>query len=305
MPPRTPVACYILAMYARRSGQNRWKIGLFAVAAIAFGCLADGSPVSAGEPVTFEDTVRQNPAEHIYIARINLTDPRVGIIISPGGPDPDGAGPWETTLRAPSETAKTLDLTVAINADFFTQQPRDGNAHHYLANDSAKSANIVMIDGKVVTGSQSGASLIFDDQNRASISVINQQIPPNARQIVAGSSQIVKDGKNVAGDDERAPRTAAGLADGGKILVLLVVDGRRDTYSAGMTLKELASEMIAQGCTDAINLDGGGSSTMVRKTPAGKYKVVNTPSDGSTFFVPLSVERPVAYVLGVHVAAPQ
>ena len=59
--------------------------------------------------------------------------------------------------------------------------------------------------------------------------------------------------------------------------------------------------MIAQGCRAAVNLDGGGSSTMVRRDAAGAVRVVNCPSDGAAFVVPLSVQRPVAYVLGVRV----
>ncbi len=80
----------------------------------------------------------------------------------------------------------------------------------------------------------------------------------------------------------RAPRTAVGITPAGKLL-LVTVDGRgrRDT---GMTLLELAALMVRLGARDAMNLDGGGSATMV---VGGR--VVNDPSDG--------VERPVASAL--------
>jgi exopolysaccharide biosynthesis protein len=72
----------------------------------------------------------------------------------------------------------------------------------------------------------------------------------------------------------RAPRTAVGITPYGEIL-LVVVDGRQARYSVGMTLQELAKFMLEMGAKDAINLDGGGSSTVYA---AGM--VVNRCSDG-------------------------
>lgn len=71
----------------------------------------------------------------------------------------------------------------------------------------------------------------------------------------------------------RAPRTAVGFKADGHILAV-VVDGRQQ-HSIGMSLLELALFMQELGATDAMNLDGGGSSEMVIKG-----KVVNKPSDG-------------------------
>jgi exopolysaccharide biosynthesis protein len=64
-----------------------------------------------------------------------------------------------------------------------------------------------------------------------------------------------------------------------------------------MTLHELSIEMIRLGCYIAINLDGGGSSTMVYRDPNTHFlKVVNSPSD--------TRERAVAEVLGITVRGP-
>lgn len=70
------------------------------------------------------------------------------------------------------------------------------------------------------------------------------------------------------------PRTAVGVIDDNH-LVFVVVDGRQDGYSAGVTLTELADIMIDLGATTAYNLDGGGSSTMYFNG-----EVVNSPSNG-------------------------
>ena len=84
----------------------------------------------------------------------------------------------------------------------------------------------------------------------------------------------------VSDDRELHPRTAVGIdRDTGRIL-LLVVDGR-SKLSRGYTLVELARMMRRLGAEDALNLDGGGSSTMVGKDRDGGVRVLNPPSDGA------------------------
>ena len=74
----------------------------------------------------------------------------------------------------------------------------------------------------------------------------------------------------------RHPRTCLGIKPNGRV-ILLTVDGRNEN-SAGMSLMELTSLMKWLGCTDAINFDGGGSTTLwVDGMP--DYGVVNYPSD--------------------------
>jgi len=87
----------------------------------------------------------------------------------------------------------------------------------------------------------------------------------------------------------RHPRTALGLYR--NQLVLVTVDGRQPGFSDGMTLWELARLMQSLGCTDAMNLDGGGSTTMVIRG-----KITNSPSDGW--------ERKVANGLALFSLAP-
>ena len=79
----------------------------------------------------------------------------------------------------------------------------------------------------------------------------------------------------------RNPRTIAGVTRGGE-LVLVAVDGRAPGYSAGLDFEEEAAVMRSLGVSDAVNLDGGGSTTMtIRGT------VVTRPSDATG-------ERPIA-----------
>jgi exopolysaccharide biosynthesis protein len=77
------------------------------------------------------------------------------------------------------------------------------------------------------------------------------------------------------------PRTALGVRSDGSVLAY-VLDGRDPTHSEGLTLATLAEEMLRQGCVDAVNLDGGGSSAMsVRLTGTPESVIISKPSDGS------------------------
>lgn len=73
--------------------------------------------------------------------------------------------------------------------------------------------------------------------------------------------------------NERNPRTAAGITQDGRLL-LVTVDGRQPEHSVGATIQELRALMRSIGAFDAINLDGGGSTTMVIGG-----SVINKPSD--------------------------
>ncbi len=86
------------------------------------------------------------------------------------------------------------------------------------------------------------------------------------REMVSGGPFIVRDGKvdvGPRGDGvQRHPRSAAGINEDGTRLYLITVDGRQSA-SAGMTLTELAEWMVSVGIDRGMNLDGGGSSTLI------------------------------------------
>ena len=113
---------------------------------------------------------------------------------------------------------------------------------------------------------------------------LTPQIEP-IKELFGGSPCIVKGGADVSSEQsipERVskkiltlchPRTAIGFNKDKNKLYLVAVDGRQK-ISAGMSLKELSEFMIYIGCYEALNLDGGGSTTMIVKN-----KIVNFPSD--------------------------
>jgi hypothetical protein len=112
---------------------------------------------------------------------------------------------------------------------------------------------------------------------------------PHLRDVVGGWPVILRDSAVTGAADStgatfapvRHPRTAIGLARGGHEIILAVVDGRQKPYSDGMTLRELAELFRALGARDALNLDGGGSSTFVLADSANPslLEIRNRPSD--------------------------
>lgn len=99
------------------------------------------------------------------------------------------------------------------------------------------------------------------------------------------SVAIQEEGQRTGFDKERHPRTAIGYTQDRRFLIMVVVDGRQPGYSRGVDLYELAAMMKEFGCYEAMNLDGGGSSTMVIGN-----SIVNRPSDAEG-------PRPVANAL--------
>ena len=94
----------------------------------------------------------------------------------------------------------------------------------------------------------------------------NAQWASGAGDIIVRNGSITDSSQWVYGKDGRNPRTALGVkADG--TLVLYEVDGRQSGYSGGLSEKDLADELLQQGCQWAVNLDGGGSSILSARLP--------------------------------------
>ena len=78
-----------------------------------------------------------------------------------------------------------------------------------------------------------------------------------------------------------APRTAVGLRDDGSV-VFYTVDGRKAGYSVGSSMEQVAQRLLELGCTDAIMMDGGGSTTFNAVYPGESLiSQINSPSDGT------------------------
>ncbi|MEV2247302.1 phosphodiester glycosidase family protein [Streptomyces sp. NPDC049970] len=110
------------------------------------------------------------------------------------------------------------------------------------------------------------------------------------RTAVGGRELLVADGvaqnHDGEGNNTAAPRTAVGFSRDGRTMQILTVDGRQ-ADSGGVTLTELGEMMRRAGSFSALNLDGGGSSTLVAREPGSDALMTeNSPSDGSERTVP-------------------
>ncbi|MEV1011134.1 phosphodiester glycosidase family protein [Streptomyces sp. NPDC049881] len=122
---------------------------------------------------------------------------------------------------------------------------------------------------------------------------------PLPRTAVGGRGVLVAEGEPLDWEglpnNATAPRTAVGFSRDGQEMYLLSVDGRQ-AHSGGTTLTELAVMMADLGAWSALNLDGGGSTTLLARAPGDAApRLVNSPSDGE--------QRPVPN--GLALTAPQ
>lgn len=95
---------------------------------------------------------------------------------------------------------------------------------------------------------------------------------------------ILSGGKVASGLDAStaAPRTAVGVKADGSV-IFYTIDGRQSGYSVGATIQAVAQRLAELGCTEAVLLDGGGSTTLVSTYPDyGTSSIVNKPSEGTS-----------------------
>src|SRR6266702_719734 len=159
--------------------------------------------------------------------------------------------------------------------------------------------------GRVVSAQESptdATALLFRTNKQAII--INTNWPPtNTAGIytaVSGHYPLVIKGVNVGNDATSTipglqPRTAAGVSQDGRYLYLITIDGRQPAYSDGALDPETADWLIRFGSYNGINLDGGGSTTMVMADCHGNPIRLNIPSDVAA----RGQERVIANHLGV------
>ncbi|MEP7737958.1 phosphodiester glycosidase family protein [Nocardioides sp. 31GB23] len=134
------------------------------------------------------------------------------------------------------------------------------------------------IRGLVLLGRGEGARQLR--KLRTGSATVNWWLAGRPSMVVTGSKALIDEGVvQVVDDAEMHPRTAVGIDRDTNEVLLLVVDGRSST-SRGQTLVELARTMVELGADEALNLDGGGSSTMVARE-SGSLQVQNSPSDGT------------------------
>ena len=190
-----------------------------------------------------------------------------------------------TKNRTTSSQAESAGALAAVNAGFFNI--KDGGSVTYIRSNGLIAETDTA--GKWKRNSNMTGSLLIDDDREV---FIKESMPnswydsnPDYEDVLITGPLLMKGSQPVRLPEtslviSRHPRSAAGTISSNKVL-LLTIDGRTGE-SYGMTLPELAELMRLLGCKDAINLDGGGSTTMwINGKPFNG--VVNMPCDNKLF----------------------
>lgn len=224
----------------------------------------DSQPLFEG--ITYRRYTQQNPRPQlIHLLEIDLSAPGVVPFVTPGIDESDSKADQqhETVAQKTSTFLKTHQLQLAVNANFFNPfseaapwqySPREG--------DSTNLIGLAISDGEIVSpGSEQHSALCFL-QGRAEIR--DEGIcPPDTRQAVAGFGLNLGDRLLEESETYKFyPVCIAALNDDGTTLWLLLVDGKQPLYSEGMTRLEAADFLRALGAQSAVQLDGGGSTTL-------------------------------------------
>jgi hypothetical protein len=275
--------------------------------------------LDAPTPFTVERFNLPGPVAGIVV-KIDLTDPRVAVTVALADDrDPDGDGPCVGILDTTSSAAKRHDFDVTMNASFFAApfaKEARGKQIRYFVGNCTYPEGWHVANGKLIskpTKEVLRATIVVHANGKISIHDNLRELPADTRYAVSGSATVLHGGKPFVSTAAapRHPRSAVGISADGATLVLLAVDGRQATveesiygrvHSRGATLQELGELMRGFGASNAINLDGGGSTSIVLKDPhTGVFTIANQPSDGSTLGIPVAIERPVADVIGIRV----
>lgn len=154
------------------------------------------------------------------------------------------------------------------------------------ANRKALGQGPIARDTMVLVGTGNGARQLRSLRRGTRVSV-KYGVNTEATQVaIGGGAFLLRRGDVVAPPDPAMhPRTAIGVDTDKNQVIIVTVDGRQG-HSRGLTLQETAVLLRRLGAEEALNLDGGGSSTMLARESGEPVTVVNEPSDGGLRSVP-------------------
>lgn len=221
--------------------------------------------------VTYVRDVRQTPRKlMIHVLSIDLDVSKAEFLVTPTSPSTAPNLCAQTT----SQFAKTFGVQLAINGDGWTIPV-------VTKNNCPEGRALLKVNGFAASGgtvystASTSATFYVDRKNRVTIN----NRPNNLIQAISGEHLLATNGK-IANNLDISPYNACsaiGTGNHGRKLILMVVDGQQPGYSEGVNLVELANLMIFYGADTAINLNGGGSTTMVTLGPDKLPQVLNSP----------------------------
>ena len=244
------------------------------------------------------------PQLNVNVLRINATNPKLKFHTTSRSKD------WvadenETDRRILTDSVIEENMVVAVNANFY----RPFNAQTRVSRGPADNLGLVVSQGVLVSPTMDNyPSFIQNKDGSVEIrTVLQNDSLDNIQTAVSGRCLVLKDGKNPFSDEQvnsleylknRHPRTLVGISQDKKYVYLVTIDGRQPNFSVGTSLFECANILLQLGAYDAVNLDGGGSTTMVYRPQNDKPVVLNRPVG----LGPANTLRHNANALGVQIA---
>ncbi|WUO17817.1 phosphodiester glycosidase family protein [Streptomyces sp. NBC_00289] len=200
---------------------------------------------------------------------------------------------WGTASRVRATCGTDTDRAAACSTDTYEVTVRGGRV---VSAAGTPGRGPIASGTTVLVGREAGAQRLRKYFTGQAVKVRHRLVASASRKpyrFALGGYPVLRDGHPLPGLDgtTSAVRTAVGVADGGRRLLLFAVDGA-PAHRSGLTIAEVADFMRTLGSTDAFSLDGGGSTTLVARAPgATTVSVRNHPSGGA--------ERPVPNGIGV------
>ncbi|MCF0233494.1 MAG: phosphodiester glycosidase family protein, partial [Thermoguttaceae bacterium] len=182
----------------------------------------------------------------------------------------------ETVRQRTTQFLETNDLAAAVNANFYS--PFDSKT--IVSPGDSNLCGLAISGGKIVSPAEdSFPSFLVKKDGSVEIRATDaSQDFSDVETAVSGSAIFLTGGEVVdTGDKAVHPRTAVGCSADGRYVYFVAIDGRQPGYSVGATLAQTAEALKFFGAAEGLNLDGGGSTTMVVRDGDGSPKVVNRP----------------------------
>ncbi len=254
--------------------------------------------------IHYQRFVRQSPRPMvIHIVTIDLRQEGISFLVTPGEPESELPLKARTTSRFLEE----FGLQLAINGDGFIPWRSNSLLDYYpKAGNSVRPLGFAASKGQIYSQNALDHPVLYIGRNNTARF---NSAPGQIFNAISGSPILVLQGKPAVGGKDNPlnqsddapgetsqPRTAIGLDKNNRKLIIVVIDGRQPGYSQGATFSELAGIMVEAGAFTAMNLDGGGSSTLVNAAKNGGAVILNSPIDQH---IP-GRERNVGNHLGVY-----
>ncbi|MEU9993802.1 phosphodiester glycosidase family protein [Streptomyces sp. NPDC050848] len=200
---------------------------------------------------------------------------------------------WGAVSRVRATCGTDTDRAAPCATETYEVTVRDGRV---VAAADAPGRGPIAAGSEVLVGREAGARRLRALEVGDRVGVRHRLVAEGSRVpylFAVGGYPVLRAGEPLPGLDGRtaAVRSAVGIADGGRRLLLMALDGG-PAYRTGLTIAEVASVLDEVGAVDGFSLDGGGSSTLAtRDRGAASVTVRNHPSGG--------VERPVPNGVGI------